>query len=81
MLLSAERHIAASVLKLLTTGKHLKTMAFMTLHLATLYEDGEIALDVKNSTHLKDKNYVGSHITRYDSMLMLSHFKGHARNY
>ena len=41
-------------------------------------EDGEIALDVKNSTHLKGKNYVGSHITRYDSMLMLSHFKGHA---
>ncbi len=41
-------------------------------------EDGEIALQVKNGTHLKGKNYVGSHITRYDSMLMLSHFKGHA---
>lgn len=25
-----------------------------------------------------EKNYVGSHLTNYDSMLVLSHFKGHA---
>jgi hypothetical protein len=40
-------------------------------------EDGEIALPVHNGTHLTE-NYVGDHIKRYQSMLMLSHFKGHA---
>ncbi|MGI6029277.1 MAG: DUF362 domain-containing protein [Candidatus Heteroscillospira sp.] len=40
-------------------------------------EDGELALPVKNGKHL-GKNYVGAHLENYDSMLMLSHFKGHA---
>ncbi|MDE7431948.1 MAG: DUF362 domain-containing protein [Lachnospiraceae bacterium] len=40
-------------------------------------EDGEIAIPVKNGKHLKE-NYIGSHMENYDSMLMLSHFKGHA---
>lgn len=39
-------------------------------------EDGEIALPVRNGLHL-DVNYVGDHLNRYDSMLVLSHFKGH----
>lgn len=39
-------------------------------------EDGEIELEVKNGKVLKH-NYVGSHIKDYDSMLVLSHFKGH----
>lgn len=39
-------------------------------------EEGEIELPVKNSTHLK-VNYVGSHLGNYDSLLVLSHFKGH----
>ena len=40
-------------------------------------EVGEIALKVEGGKHLKE-NYVGAHIKNYDSMLMLSHFKGHA---
>ncbi len=40
-------------------------------------EDGEIEIPIKNSEHLKGYNIVGSHIKNYDSMLMLSHFKGH----
>ena len=39
-------------------------------------EEGEIALPVKNGWHL-DVNYVGDHLNNYDSMLVLSHFKGH----
>ena len=40
-------------------------------------EDGEISLPVSGGKHLSGINYVGSHIQNYDSMLMLSHFKGH----
>lgn len=40
-------------------------------------EEGNIQIPVKNGKHLHGYNIVGSHITRYDSMLMLSHFKGH----
>ncbi|HWT74515.1 MAG TPA: DUF362 domain-containing protein [Mobilitalea sp.] len=39
-------------------------------------EEGEISIPVINGTHLKE-NFVGSHLQNYDSMLMLSHFKGH----
>lgn len=40
--------------------------------------DGEIALPVEGGVHLKGKNYVGKNIENYQSMLVLSHFKGHA---
>ena len=40
-------------------------------------EEGSIKIPVRNGKHLHGYNIVGSHITRYDSMLMLSHFKGH----
>ena len=40
-------------------------------------EFGEIEIPVRNGYHLK-KNVLGSHAERYDSILMLSHFKGHA---
>lgn len=40
--------------------------------------EGEIVLPLEGGRHLQGKNYVGSHINNYDSMLMLSHFKGHA---
>lgn len=40
-------------------------------------EEGEIELPVPNGKRI-NKNYVGSHIINYDSMLLLSHFKGHA---
>lgn len=41
-------------------------------------EEGEVVLPFEGGKHLQGKNYVGSHINNYDSMLMLSHFKGHA---
>lgn len=40
-------------------------------------EEDEISLPVSNGFHLKN-NLVGAHLSDYDSMLMLSHFKGHA---
>ncbi len=39
-------------------------------------EEGEFEIPVKNGKHLK-VDIVGSHLKRYHSMLMLSHFKGH----
>lgn len=42
-----------------------------------LDEEGEIKLPIKNGKHLKGYDIVGSHITSYDSTLILSHFKGH----
>lgn len=41
-------------------------------------EEGEIEIPVHGGEHLQNKNIVGSHIQNYDSMLILSHFKGHA---
>lgn len=41
-------------------------------------EDGEVGLPISDGKHLNGVNYVGSHLQNYDSMLMLSHFKGHA---
>lgn len=38
----------------------------------------EMKIPVKNSKHLKGINIVGKNLENYDSMLMLSHFKGHA---
>ena len=39
-------------------------------------ETGELALPVTNGMHLQE-NFVGAHLRNYDSMLVLSHFKGH----
>ena len=39
-------------------------------------EEGEMELPVPDGKQIK-VNYVGSHLKNYDSMLMLSHFKGH----
>lgn len=36
----------------------------------------DIILDIQNGMIIK-KNYVGSHLNNYDSMLVISHFKGH----
>ncbi len=38
--------------------------------------DDDLVLDIPNGKVIK-KDYVGSHIDRYDSILVLSHFKGH----
>ncbi len=64
-----------------TTQKHLKTMA---LHgWSDMFKvdilDGEgpdKVLPIKNGKII-DKNYVGKNIEKYDSLLVLSHFKGH----
>ena len=39
-------------------------------------ENCDMPLPVENGFHLKE-NFVGAHLKNYDSMLMLSHFKGH----
>lgn len=42
-------------------------------------EDGEIDIPVSSlGKHLQGRNIVGKKLQNYDSMLMLSHFKGHA---
>ena len=39
-------------------------------------EDGQIELEIPHGNFIK-KNYVGKNMANYDSMLVLSHFKGH----
>ncbi len=41
-----------------------------------LDEEGQIKLDIPNGKVIKE-NYVGKNIKNYDSVLVLSHFKGH----
>lgn len=64
-----------------TTEEHWKAIkehGFMDIAKADILdEDGDMAIPVSNGLHLKE-NYVGAHLKNYDSMLMLSHFKGHA---
>ena len=40
-------------------------------------EEGETAIPVKGGKHLKEL-HVGKHMLNYDSMIVLTHFKGHA---
>lgn len=63
------------------TGKHLELLKehgwsdYFNVDIMDA-EGPDKVLDVPN--HLKiDKNYVGKHIDNYDSMLVISHFKGH----
>lgn len=63
-----------------TTIKHKK---LMDEHEWTKYfnvdimdSERDLELDIKNGKVIK-KNFVGNHIKNYDSMLVLSHFKGH----
>ncbi len=63
-----------------TTEKH---QELMEEHLWTKYFDvdimdseGDMELEIPNGKVIK-KNYVGKHLENYDSMLVLSHFKGH----
>lgn len=66
-----ERNTSQKHLKLL--DKHEWTKYF---NVDLLDEKDEIALKVKNPKHIEE-NYVGKNIENYDSMLVLSHFKGH----
>ena len=64
-----------------TTEKHLKTIekhGWRKLFDFDLMdqEGPDVSLEVKNGKHLKE-NYVGKNLMNYDSMLVLSHFKGH----
>lgn len=64
-----------------TTEKHLKTIArhgwnkYYNVDLMDS-EEPDLVLPVRNGIHLKE-NYVGKNMANYDSMLVLSHFKGH----
>lgn len=64
-----------------TTEEHWKAIkehGFMDIaEVDIMDEEGDMAIPVRNGLHLKE-NYVGTHLANYDSMLMLSHFKGHA---
>lgn len=63
-----------------TTEKHKQLMeehGWTELYNVDIMDsDGQLELPVKNKIHLTT-NYVGSHLSNYDSMLVLSHFKGH----
>lgn len=63
-----------------TTEKHKKTIEYHGWSgigsVDIMDEDGDLVLPVKNGIHL-DVNYVGKNIEKYDSLLVLSHFKGH----
>lgn len=63
-----------------TSEKHLKLLEehewSKYYKVDLLDKDAELELPVKEGKHLK-VNYVGKNIENYDSMLVLSHFKGH----
>ena len=64
-----------------TTEKHLKTIErhgwSKIFKFDLLDETGpDMVLPIKNGTHLNE-NYVGKKLNKYDSMLIISHFKGH----
>ncbi len=64
-----------------TTEKHLKTMErhgwskYFNVDLLDR-EESDLELDIPNGSVLK-KNYVGKDLAKYESLLVLSHFKGH----
>ncbi len=63
-----------------TTAKHIQLLdehewsKYFTVDI--MDSDSDMVLDVPKG-NIINKNYVGSHLTNYDSMLVLSHFKGH----
>lgn len=67
--------------KRMSTEDHLKTIeahGFDKICPVDIMDsEGEMAIPVQRGRHLKE-NYVGKNLANYDSMLMLSHFKGHA---
>ncbi len=63
-----------------TTEEHLKAInehGFTKIATVDIIDsEGEIELPVKQGRRI-EVNYVGSHLKDYDSLLVLSHFKGH----
>ncbi len=63
-----------------TTQGHrevLKTNGWTFSKVDILDEDGTVMLPVKGGKHFKEMS-MGSHILNYDSLVVLTHFKGHA---
>ncbi len=64
-----------------TTAKHMKTMdkhgwsSYFEVDIMDS-EDPDLVLEISEGKRIQ-KNYVGKHLAEYDSMLVLSHFKGH----
>ncbi len=64
-----------------TTEKHLKTIEShgwsKIFNVDLLDEEGpDLSIPVENGRHLKE-DFLGKNIANYDSMLVISHFKGH----
>ena len=63
-----------------TTKAHWETMKFHgwtdIAPVDIMDEEGELQLSIDGGKKIQ-KNYVGNHLANYDSMLVLSHFKGH----
>ena len=64
-----------------TTDKHIKTMKEHgwsdSFNVDIMDGEGpDMVLTIKNGKRI-DKNYVGKNLQNYDSLLVLSHFKGH----
>jgi uncharacterized protein len=63
-----------------TTEKHRKTLeinGWTFCPVDIMDEDGTVMLPVRNALHLNEVS-MGGHIVNYDSMIVLTHFKGHA---
>ncbi|MBQ7479067.1 MAG: DUF362 domain-containing protein [Selenomonadaceae bacterium] len=63
-----------------TTEKHretLKVNGWTFCPVDIMDEDGAVSLPVRNALHLPEVS-MGAHIVNYDSMIVLTHFKGHA---
>ncbi|MBR1646237.1 MAG: DUF362 domain-containing protein [Selenomonadaceae bacterium] len=63
-----------------TTRKHRRTLklnGWTFCEVDILDEEGDVSLPVSKGFHLSEVA-VGSHLTRYDSMIVLTHFKGHS---
>lgn len=59
--------------------KAIKDHGFMDIAPCDLMdEEGEMEIPLEGGKHLHGYDIVGNHLKNYDSMLMLSHFKGHA---
>ena len=63
-----------------TTKKHIKLIEehgwSKYFKFDLLDSDGDLELNIENGKSIK-KNYIGKNIKNYDSLLVLSHFKGH----
>lgn len=63
-----------------TTEKHRETLkinSWTFTKVDIMDEDGTVMLPVKGGKHFKEMS-MGSHILNYDSLVVLTHFKGHA---